>query len=53
MQPHIDEWGRQNGCTRSLICGRQGWLRVLKHQGFSPLWQAMSKPLYPQSETGS
>jgi hypothetical protein len=45
MQPVIDDWGRGQGCSRALICGRQGWSRVLKSSGYSPLWLAMGKEL--------
>ncbi len=43
MQPVIEAWARDQGCQRSIIAGRRGWLKALPD--YRPLWTAMSKDL--------
>lgn len=45
MQPQIDAWGKAQGCTRALICGREGWRKVMRRFGYEPLWTAMERQL--------
>lgn len=36
MQPIIEQWAREHGCTRAVIVGRKGWERTfLARQGWT------------------
>lgn len=45
MQPVIEAWARDNGCTHIVIAGRKGWERAMKPHGFEALWTALGKRL--------
>lgn len=36
LSRQVMDWGREQGCTRSTLHGRRGWLRALRDEG----WQA-------------
>jgi hypothetical protein len=44
MLPQVEEWARQNGCSRVEIVGRQGWKRVLPEYS-TPPQQVLHKSL--------
>jgi len=46
MRPHIESWGKENGCTRVTLAGRKGWARTfLQDEGYAPKWHILSKEL--------
>ena len=46
MRGPIEEWGKENGCSRVSCAGRKGWARsFLKDEGYSVDWVVMSKEL--------
>jgi hypothetical protein len=46
MRPHIELWGKQNGCTRVCLSGRRGWERTfLRDEGYESKWFVLSKEL--------
>lgn len=46
MQPHIEEWGVKQGCTRVTLAGRPGWAKTfLKGMGFEPTWYILKKDI--------
>ena len=46
MRPYIESWGKQLGCTRVSLAGRQGWQKTfLKDEGYEPKWFILSKEL--------
>lgn len=34
LAPQIEAWAADQGCTHSLVEGRDGWRRSLKHRGY-------------------
>lgn len=47
MRPEVEDWARSQGCERMITPGRFGWARVLKPEGYEPLWAIISKDLHP------
>ena len=46
MQPIVEAWGREQGCTVATLVGRKGWDRTfLKRQGWSNGLVVLSKQL--------
>jgi hypothetical protein len=46
MRPLIESWGRDMGCTRVSLAGRQGWAKTfLRDEGYKPKWFVLSKDL--------
>ena len=46
MRPLIEQWGKNMGCTRVSLAGRQGWAKTfLKDEGYTPKWFVLSKDL--------
>ena len=42
MVPMLQSWARFNGCSKVTLCGRRGWERVLKQQGWDTGLVALS-----------
>ena len=46
MQPLVESWGKNMGCTRVSLAGRKGWEKTfLKDRGYKPKWFVLSKDL--------
>lgn len=45
LRPMAEAWGRENGCDRVLIVGRDGWAKVLRAEGYSPVARLVMKEL--------
>ena len=46
MQPLIESWGKDMGCSRVSLAGRRGWERTfLRDRGYEPKWFVMCKDL--------
>lgn len=46
MRPLIESWGRDMGCTRVSLAGREGWSKTfLRDEGYKPKWFVLSKDL--------
>ena len=46
MQPLVESWGKNMGCTRVSLAGRKGWERTfLKDEGYTPKWFVLGKDL--------
>ena len=46
MQPIIESWGKEIGCSRASLAGRKGWERTfLKGNGYEPKWFILCKDL--------
>ena len=46
MRPLIESWGRDMGCTRVSLAGREGWSKTfLRDEGYRPKWFVLSKDL--------
>jgi hypothetical protein len=46
MQPLVESWGKNMGCTRVSLAGRQGWAKTfLRDEGYKPKWFVLSKDL--------
>jgi hypothetical protein len=46
MRPLIESWGRDMGCTRVSLAGREGWAKTfLRDEGYRPKWFVLSKDL--------
>jgi len=43
MRPQIEDWGRSWGATWFTTAGREGWQRVMKKYGYSPVWHVCLK----------
>src|SRR6185312_4273509 len=43
--PMAEAWGRESGCRRALVIGRDGWARTLKSKGYAPLARIVGKDL--------
>lgn len=43
--PLAEAWGRDSGCRRALVIGRDGWARTLKSKGYAPLARIIAKDL--------
>ena len=41
----VEAWGRETGCRRVLVIGREGWARTLKTKGYAPLARIIAKEL--------
>jgi hypothetical protein len=49
-QPMLDtlnRWAADNECETIEASGRPGWTRVLRNDGFTPLWQTFELPVTP------
>ena len=44
MVPMWQSWARFNGCSKVTLCGRRGWERALKQQGWKADLVALSIP---------
>jgi hypothetical protein len=42
MVPMFQSWARFNGCSKVTLCGRRGWERALKQQGWKADLVALS-----------
>lgn len=39
MQPSVEAWGAQLGCSRVTLTGRKGWVRVFtENADYEPVW---------------
>ena len=47
MLTTLNCWAFDNGCDTIEASGRPGWARVLKNDGFTPLWQTFEMPVRP------
>lgn len=47
MIPALVDFGRLVGCSKLTGCGRAGWVRALKAQGFNGIMTTVSKELSP------
>lgn len=47
MLKTLNNWARDNQCDSIEASGRMGWARVLKDNGFTPLWQTFEMPITP------
>lgn len=45
MQPEIEAFAKEHGCTAVACAGRAGWERVLPAHGWRRLWTVMAKDL--------
>lgn len=46
MVPPIEEWAREQGCSRITLAGRRGWARTfMREAGYSPQWAVLAKEL--------
>jgi len=46
MQPLVESWGKDMGCTRVSLAGRKGWEKTfLKDRGYTPKWFVLGKDL--------
>jgi hypothetical protein len=46
MRPLIEQWGKNMGCTRVSLAGREGWSKTfLRDEGYRPKWFVLSKDL--------
>lgn len=46
IAPHVENWGRRNGCKVVSLAGRKGWARTfLKDRGYEPKWFVVAKEL--------
>ena len=46
MRPLIESWGRDMGCTRVSLAGREGWSKTfLRDECYRPKWFVLSKDL--------
>ena len=46
MRPLIEQWGKNMGCTRVSLAGREGWSKTfLRDEGYKPKWFVLSKDL--------
>lgn len=53
MVPHIEQWGRERGCTIAVFTGRPGWERTfLKNGGWRSKLAVFEKGLSPDGEEG-
>ena len=43
--PQMNAWGREMGCTLSLIESREGWARLLKPRGYAVCQVSITKDL--------
>lgn len=41
----IEAWGRSQGCTEVEFCGRLGWQKRLKKEGYKTIYLGMTKQL--------
>ena len=42
----IEDWAKEQGCTRMQGCGREGWVRALKGLGWRPVSVEIAKDLH-------
>lgn len=47
LRPRAEEFGRANGCTRSALLSRDGWIRALRDEGYKPVARYLMKELAP------
>ena len=40
LKEEVYDWGREQGCERTVFVGRRGWAKVLEHDG----WRIVGKP---------
>jgi hypothetical protein len=46
MSREVEEWAREQGCSRATLAGRRGWERsFLRDQGYAPQWAVLAKEL--------
>ncbi|WP_372785017.1 hypothetical protein [Phenylobacterium sp.] len=45
LLPLAEAWGRESGCRRALVIGRDGWARTLRTKGYAPLARIIAKDL--------
>jgi hypothetical protein len=45
LEPRIDEWAREQGCTNATAMGRKGWGRVAYSSGWRPHLPTFHKTL--------
>lgn len=45
LLPRVEAWGRERGCRRALVIGRDGWARTLRPKGYAPLARIIAKEL--------
>jgi hypothetical protein len=45
VRPHIEVWGKAQGCSEATLAGRPGWRRVLRGFGYAPVWSVCAKSL--------
>lgn len=45
MRPVIEAYGKVQGCTKTVVVGRLGWVRALKGAGYTPVWTAVAKEI--------
>jgi len=45
LRPAAEAWGFAQGCTRSAILGRDGWVRALRGSGYEPAARLVMKDL--------
>lgn len=45
LRPAAEAWGREHGCTRSAVIGRDGWMRALRGAGYEPAARLVMKDL--------
>ena len=43
MLPHVESWGRAQGCDLFTLAGRRGWARALRSRGYVPAWTGLAK----------
>jgi hypothetical protein len=43
----LNRWAADNECETIEASGRPGWARVLRSDGFTPLWQTFELPVTP------
>jgi hypothetical protein len=45
LVPRAEAWGREQGCDRVWIMGRDGWRRVLRASGYGAASTLLTKDL--------
>lgn len=47
MTPHIEQWAKEQGCSRVSLHGRRGWDRTFltKELGYRPEWWVLAKEI--------
>lgn len=45
LQPEIEAFARQHGCSAAVATGREGWRKVLPAHGWREAWVLMAKEL--------